>query len=59
MGAKDHSIYKKKSRKIDCMKPLFLKRYFQKYGKKALIIYLCWSVIKGIAFLLLGVKLFS
>jgi hypothetical protein len=41
------------------MKPLFLKRYFQKYGKKALIIYLCWSVIKGIAFLILGVKLFS
>ncbi|HEU5168106.1 MAG TPA: hypothetical protein VFU29_21325 [Chitinophagaceae bacterium] len=41
------------------MKPLFLKRYLQKYGKKALIIYLCWSVIKGIALLVLGFKLFS
>lgn len=41
------------------MKSLFLRRYLQKYGKKALIIYLCWSVIKGIAFLVLGFKLFS
>jgi hypothetical protein len=41
------------------MKPLFLKRSLQKYGKKALIIYLCWSVIKGIAFLVLGFKLLS
>jgi protein-S-isoprenylcysteine O-methyltransferase Ste14 len=43
----------------NAMKPLFLKRSLQKYGKKALIIYLCWSVIKGIAFLVLGFKLFS
>jgi hypothetical protein len=41
------------------MKPPFLKRFFQKHGKKALIIYLCWSVVKGIAFLVLGFKLFS
>lgn len=41
------------------MKSHFLKRSLQKYGKKALIIYLCWSVIKGIAFVVLGFKLFS
>ena len=41
------------------MKPTIFKRLFQKYGKKALVIYVCWSVIKGIIFLILGYKLFS
>jgi len=34
------------------MKALLNKPFFKKYGKKALIIYLCWSVLKGILFLL-------
>jgi len=41
------------------MKPRFIKRLAQKYGKKALIIYLCWSVLKGILFIFLGHKLFG
>ncbi|HET9746941.1 MAG TPA: hypothetical protein VFP97_14590 [Chitinophagaceae bacterium] len=41
------------------MKPIFIKRYLQKYGKKALIVYLSWCIIKGIAFLILGYKLFN
>lgn len=41
------------------MRTMPLKKYLQKYGKKALIVYLAWCVIKGIVFLFLGFKLFS
>lgn len=41
------------------MKVLFIKRLFQKYGKRALIIYLCWSVVKGLLLLFFGYKLFT
>jgi len=41
------------------IKALTRKPFFKKYGKKALIIYLCWTVIKGAAFILLGSKLFK
>ena len=36
-----------------------VKPFFKKHGKKALIIYLCWCVVKGILFLILGSKLLS
>jgi hypothetical protein len=41
------------------MRALLKKPFFRKYGKKALIIYLCLSVIKGILFFLLWYQLFS
>ena len=41
------------------MKVLLNKPFFRKYGKKALMIYLCWCLIKGIAFILLGYKMFT
>jgi len=41
------------------MKKLLNKPFFRKYGRKALIIYLCWCAVKGIVFLLIGVKLFG
>lgn len=41
------------------MKKLFASPFFQKYGKKALIIYLCWCVLKGIFFLYAGYKMLS
>jgi hypothetical protein len=41
------------------MKTILAKPFLKKYGKKALIIYLCWSIVKGVLFLLLGARLFS
>jgi|GraSoiStandDraft_4_1057263.scaffolds.fasta_scaffold00447_15 hypothetical protein len=41
------------------MKTILAKPFFKKYGKKALIIYLCWSIVKGVLFLWLGARLFS
>ena len=41
------------------MRALLKKPFFRKHGKKALIIYLCWFVIKGILFALLGYGLFT
>jgi hypothetical protein len=41
------------------MKVLLKKPFFRKHGKKALIIYLCWCVIKLILFILLGNQLFT
>jgi hypothetical protein len=35
------------------------KPFFRKHGKKLIIAYICWSIIKGLFFLLLGYKLFS
>jgi hypothetical protein len=35
------------------------KRRFGKFGKKALLIYLCWCLLKGLAFLFLGFRLFN
>jgi hypothetical protein len=40
------------------MKAILSKPFFKKYGKKALIIYLCWCVLKGILFLVAGWLLF-
>jgi len=39
------------------MKAFSLKPFFKRHGKKALIIYLCWCLVKGILFLLLGFKI--
>ena len=39
------------------MKPFSIRPFFKKHGKKALIIYVCWFVVKGILLLLLGFKL--
>lgn len=41
------------------MKAFFAKPFFKKYGKKAMIIYLCWCIAKGIFFLLAGIKLLT
>jgi hypothetical protein len=41
------------------MKAILSKSFFRKHGKKALIIYLCWSVLKGVLLILLGDKLLS
>ena len=41
------------------MKAIFSKPFFQKYRRKTLIIYLCWCIVKGIVFLLLGYKFFG
>ncbi len=41
------------------MKSVIIKRYLNKYGKKALIAYVTWCIIKGIAFIVLGYKLFN
>ena len=38
------------------MKALLAKPFFKKYGKKALIIYICWCLVKGLVFIFLGVK---
>jgi hypothetical protein len=31
-----------------------MKKKFKEYGKGALVLYLCWCAIKGLAFLALG-----
>lgn len=36
-----------------------MEKYAKRYGKKALIIYICWCTIKGIAYLTLGKYLLS
>ena len=41
------------------MKRFALRSLLRKHGKKALIIYLCWSVIKGLIFLYAGLQLFG
>lgn len=41
------------------MKMAAIKAYFKKNRKKALVIYLCWSVVKGVLLLVFGVRLFS
>jgi hypothetical protein len=41
------------------MKMTFPKSLMARYGKKALYVYLAWCLVKGIAFLFLGMKLFS
>jgi hypothetical protein len=35
------------------MKTITSKPFFKKYGKKAIIIYLCWNVVKGVILLML------
>jgi hypothetical protein len=39
------------------MKAILSKPFFKKYGRTALIIYLCWCLLKGVLFLLVGAKL--
>lgn len=39
------------------MKMISWKAVSNKYGKKALIIYLCWCLLRGLVFLLIGAKL--
>ncbi|HEY6503848.1 MAG TPA: hypothetical protein VIZ28_07740 [Chitinophagaceae bacterium] len=41
------------------MKTLLANRFFRKYGRKALIIYLCWCLVKGLFFLFVGFKFFA
>lgn len=36
-----------------------IKKRLKKYGKKGLIIYICWCTLKGIAYLVLGNYLIS
>jgi len=36
------------------IKAMFQKGFFKKHGKKALILYLCWWLFKGLLFLLYG-----
>ena len=38
------------------MKILTANRFFRKHGKKALVIYLCWTVVKVLILLLIGTK---
>jgi hypothetical protein len=39
------------------MKFITENRFIRKYGKKALIIYVCWCVLKGMFFLVAGYTL--
>jgi hypothetical protein len=41
------------------MKALINKPFFRKHGKKLIIAYICWCIVKGLVFLFLGYKLFS
>ncbi len=41
------------------MKTRIEKLLSRKYGKKALLIYLSWCIVKGIIFLFMGYKLFG
>jgi hypothetical protein len=45
--------------KLFYMKAILQKPFFRKYGKKALVIYFCWCLVKGLAFLILGFKFFG
>ena len=36
----------------------FIHRLLRKYGKRTLIVYLCWCLLKGAIFLIAGYKLF-
>lgn len=41
------------------MKAIMAKPFFRKYGKKALIVYFCWCIVKGVAFLIISAKIFG
>ncbi len=41
------------------MKAVLSRPFFKKYGKKALLVYIGWGLIKGLAFLLIGYKFFG
>jgi len=41
------------------MKTLFNNIIFKKWGRKALIAYLCWCIVKGIVFIIVGYKIFG
>lgn len=57
MGPHAHSVHQEK--KLSNMKSLFAGNFFRKYGRKALIIYLCWCILKGLFFLFIGYKMFG
>lgn len=38
---------------------IMIKNMVKNHGKKALIAYLCWCLLKGLAYLTLGVYLFK
>jgi hypothetical protein len=40
------------------MRAILEKPFFRKYGKKALIVYLIWCLVKGLVFLLAGWLMF-
>lgn len=39
------------------MKAILSRPLFKKYGKKAIAVYLCWCMLKGLIFLFIGSKL--
>jgi hypothetical protein len=41
------------------MKTFLSKSFFRKYGKRALIIYLCWCLVKGFLLIILGFKMLT
>lgn len=36
---------------------IFSKEKFKHFGRKALIMYLCWCIVKGLVFLFVGASL--
>ena len=56
MGAHADPVFQKKILRI--MKAIFANPFFKKYGRKALVVYLCWCLLKGLLFLFIGLKLF-
>lgn len=59
MGAHADPFFKTEINKTLNMKKGFPGRMFKRFGRKALIIYLCWCVVKGILFMIIGFKLFN
>jgi hypothetical protein len=65
MGADADTLFQKKSNQIT-VKPKSTKyetiicdTLSRKYGKRVLIIYLCWCILKGVFILYAGYKLLS
>ena len=59
MGSHADSLLKKATHKITRMKKIMVTPFFNKYGKRALLVYLCWCALKGLFFLYAGIKLFG
>ncbi|HPG10047.1 MAG TPA: hypothetical protein PLU37_00855 [Chitinophagaceae bacterium] len=41
------------------MNKILSHRLFRRFGKKALIVYLCWCLVKGLFFLYAGYQVFG